>query len=305
MTSPRPVWPHRLAVATAVSTGLLILVGGLVTHTGSGLAVPDWPTTFGHNMFLFPLSGMVGGVLYEHSHRLLGSLVGLLTVLTAAAVCLADRRPWLRTLAILAVGLVVAQGILGGLRVTLLAHALAMVHGAVAPAFLALLTSLAVVTGREWSAAAPVPGGEARGLRWLCLATTLAIYLQIGFGVILTHTGRRLDAHLLVAGVVSLLVPLAARRALALPVAPLGRSARLLRWLWMAQLLLGLLAYAARFHAGEVALGPAAGLGVALAHRLVGALMLAASVALTVLAYRTAAPVPAFGPAPAGERVPA
>src|SRR5882724_7714618 len=73
-------WPHRLAVITAGATILLIFVGGLVTNTGSALAVPDWPTTFGYNMFLYPWSRMVGGVFYEHSHRLIGSLVGLLTV---------------------------------------------------------------------------------------------------------------------------------------------------------------------------------------------------------------------------------
>jgi len=70
---------HRLAVLTAAATCVLIVFGGLVTNTGAALAVPDWPTTFGHNMFLFPWSGMVGGVFYEHSHRLLGALVGLLT----------------------------------------------------------------------------------------------------------------------------------------------------------------------------------------------------------------------------------
>lgn len=73
-------WPHRFALVTAASTLVLIFVGGLVTNTGAGLAVPDWPTTFGYNMFLYPWSHMVGGVFYEHSHRLIGSIVGLLTL---------------------------------------------------------------------------------------------------------------------------------------------------------------------------------------------------------------------------------
>src|SRR5437773_848831 len=76
-------WPHRLAVITAVATIVLIFVGGMVTNTGSALAVPDWPTTFGHNMFLFPWSQMIGGIFYEHTHRLIGSLVGMLTVALA------------------------------------------------------------------------------------------------------------------------------------------------------------------------------------------------------------------------------
>jgi heme a synthase len=76
---------HRLAVAALAATAVLIVLGGLVTNTGAALAVPDWPSTFGHNMFLFPWSRMVGGVFYEHSHRLAGALVGLLTVALAAA----------------------------------------------------------------------------------------------------------------------------------------------------------------------------------------------------------------------------
>ena len=73
-------WLHRVARLTASATFLLIVIGGIVTSTDSGLAVPDWPTTFGYNMFLYPLSEMVGGILYEHSHRLMGSLVGMLTI---------------------------------------------------------------------------------------------------------------------------------------------------------------------------------------------------------------------------------
>ncbi|MFB3818716.1 MAG: COX15/CtaA family protein [Candidatus Methylomirabilales bacterium] len=305
MPGPPPAgsaWPHRLAMLSAAATCLLILVGGLVTHTGSGLAVPDWPTTFGHNMFLYPLSRMAGGVLYEHSHRLLGSLVGLLTVATAAAICLADRRAWLRTLAILAVGLVMVQGVLGGLRVTLLAQGLAMLHGAVAPAFLALLASLALFTSPAWQAGGGPAGQGLRPLRWLGLAATAALYLQIGFGVVLTHTGRRLDAHLLVAGGVSVLVPLLVRGALRGAPGPLGRPARLLCGLWVAQLLLGGLAYVARFHAAEVPVAPLLGLGAPLAHRLAGALMLAAAAILTLQIHRLSATSAA---APAGRRVPA
>ena len=74
-----PAWVHRLAGGRCTATFLLIVVGGLVTNTGAALAVPDWPTTFGYNMFLFPWSEMVGGIFYEHSHRLLGAGVGLLT----------------------------------------------------------------------------------------------------------------------------------------------------------------------------------------------------------------------------------
>jgi len=87
---------HRLALALCAATFVLILIGGLVTNTGAALAVPDWPTTFGYNMFLFPWSKMVGGILYEHSHRLLGAAVGILTVALGVTLWLSERRRWLR-----------------------------------------------------------------------------------------------------------------------------------------------------------------------------------------------------------------
>src|SRR3989442_9992459 len=124
---------HRLALGTVAGTGVLIVLGGLVTNTGAALAVPDWPSTFGHNMFLFPWSRMVGGVFYEHSHRLAGALVGLLTVALAAALWREGGR--LRQLGLVAVAVVLAQGVLGGLRVVLLQDTLAIVHGSLAPAF--------------------------------------------------------------------------------------------------------------------------------------------------------------------------
>ena len=101
-------WPHRLACVTAGATVGLIVAGGLVTNTGAALAVPDWPTTFGHNPFLFPWSGMVGGVLVEHGHRLLGSLIGLLTVGLAVALGFGDPRRWVRGLGLVAVVLVLS-----------------------------------------------------------------------------------------------------------------------------------------------------------------------------------------------------
>jgi cytochrome c oxidase assembly protein subunit 15 len=295
-------WPRRLAWLTAGATCALIVVGGLVTNTGSGLAVPDWPTTFGENMFLYPLTEMTGGVLYEHSHRLLGSLVGLLTVALSVALILAEPRPWVRTLGVVAVLVVVAQGVLGGLRVVLSSHGLAMIHGAVAPAFLALLASIALVTS---PAGQEGPPGRAtlQPLRPLALATVGTLYVQILLGVVLTHTGRRLDAHLLVAGLVSVLVPLLAARTVARGGAALARPARVLRALWALQLVLGLGAYGVRFHGG--AGGALVALGFPLAHRLTGALMLAGAVVLTLQLFRLGGVTDAGEAAPAGTRVPA
>ena len=143
-------WLHRLARLTAGATFLLIVIGGIVTGTDSGLAVPDWPTTFGYNMFLYPLSEMVGGILYEHSHRLMGSLVGLLTVGLFVFILVKDSRKWLKWLGLAALIAVVVQGVLGGLRVTQINRNFAIVHACLAQAFFALLCGIAWFTSRDW-----------------------------------------------------------------------------------------------------------------------------------------------------------
>ena len=179
-------WPHRLACVTAGATVGLIVAGGLVTNTGAALAVPDWPTTFGHNPFLFPWSGMVGGVLVEHGHRLLGSLIGLLTVGLAVALGFGDPRRWVRGLGLLAVVLVSMQGLIGGLRVVLLQDVLGLVHGCLAQLFFALLVGIGVVTGRAWRTPAVVPAGAERLAapgRW----AAVVVYGQIVLGAFTTH----------------------------------------------------------------------------------------------------------------------
>src|SRR5688572_31313611 len=111
------MWLHRYAKFVSAATVLLIAAGGLVTSTGSGLAVPDWPTTYGWNMFTYPMKHMVGGIFYEHGHRLIASGVGFLTIVLAVWLWLADQRRWMRRLGAIALGTVILQGILGGLTV--------------------------------------------------------------------------------------------------------------------------------------------------------------------------------------------
>src|SRR4026209_67028 len=93
-------WPHRIALILACATFPLLFIGGLVTSKGAGLAVPDWPTTFGYHMFLYPWSKMIGNIFYEHSHRLVASFVGLLTIALVLTFWLHERRGWLRWLGV-------------------------------------------------------------------------------------------------------------------------------------------------------------------------------------------------------------
>ncbi len=157
-----PNWIGIFAGVAAAATLGLVTIGGLVTSNDAGLAVVDWPNSFGYNMFLYPLSRMTGGIYYEHAHRLFGSLVGLTTLVLAIVLGRTDDRKWVRRLALLAFALVVAQGVLGGLRVTgrftLSADpartapslVLAVVHGVTGQLFFALMVALAVVTTRRF-----------------------------------------------------------------------------------------------------------------------------------------------------------
>jgi cytochrome c oxidase assembly protein subunit 15 len=290
------LWPHRLAVATVGATLGLIFVGGLVTNTGSALAVPDWPTTFGYNMFLYPWSKMVGGIFYEHSHRLLGSAVGLLTMLLAIWLWLREARRWVRLLGVVAVAAVIVQGILGGMRVVLQDHDLALVHGCVAQAFLALMVTLAVVTSAPWHTApqceplrAPTP------LAILARVTVPLVYVQLVFGALLTHTGGELAWHVTFAALLTCAVVLLARRALFEAAAhpELRRPAILLVVLLAIQLSLGLGAYAWRFMTLSVSVPAEVGLAVLALHRLTGAALWATVVGLALRVLRLVRPAAA------------
>src|SRR5262245_29551139 len=275
-------WPHRLACVTAGATVGLIVAGGLVTNTGAALAVPDWPTTFGHNLFLFPWSRMVGGVLVEHAHRLLGATIGAFTVLLAMTLRLGDARRWVRGLGLLAVFLVAAQGLIGGLRVVLLRDALALVHGCLAQLFFALLVSIAVVTGRGWRAPSVVPP-EVRRLDWLGRLSVVVVYGQVVLGALTTH-GPAVWAHAAGAVVTAAIL-------IGLVLAVVGRAredlvlvwwARALRSLLLAQLVLGLGAFAVRFTDTGVPGGQVTVVGLLVLHRATGALVLGSTVALAL-----------------------
>lgn len=178
---------HRFSQFVAACTVLLLLAGSLVTSTGSGLSVPDWPTTYGWNMFTFPPSKWVGGIFYEHGHRLIASSVGFLTIVLAAWLWIADPRRWMKRLGVAALGAVILQGVLGGLTVLFfLPTAISTAHAGLAEIFFCLTIAIALFTSRGW-----IDGDGAVDdpmLRRVATTTTAVIYLQILVGAVMRHS---------------------------------------------------------------------------------------------------------------------
>ena len=174
------------ATLTAFITFLLIGLGGLVTSHEAGMSVPDWPTSYGYNMFALPIRFWHGGAFFEHTHRLLASAVGILVTVLAVWLWLKDSRPWMHWLGVTAFLLVIAQVILGGLRVRLHMDNLGIYHGAIAQTFLVLVCAIALFTSRWWWVVArgkPV----ARGLRSHILFVTALIFVQLLIGATMRH----------------------------------------------------------------------------------------------------------------------
>jgi cytochrome c oxidase assembly protein subunit 15 len=216
--TPTWIWTATLTKVAAAATFLLIIAGGLVTSSGSGLAVVDWPNSFGYNMFLYPLSRMTGGIYYEHAHRLFGSLVGLTTVCVALHLFWVEDRKWVKILAGIAVLAVIAQGIMGGLRVTgrftLSTSAedtspkliLALIHGVFGQLFLAGMACLAVVTSVSWKGGRSAPKSERRHLdQRLSLALFILFITQVLLGALQRHYKIALLPHIYMAAAILLL----------------------------------------------------------------------------------------------------
>jgi cytochrome c oxidase assembly protein subunit 15 len=176
------------AVLNAVTTFLLIGLGGLVTSHEAGMSVPDWPNTYGYNMFLFPVDKWVGGIFYEHSHRLLATVVGFLTTVLAVWLWAKDPRKWMHWLGIAAFLLVIVQGVLGGLRVRLNLNWLGVPHGAVAQTFLVLTCAIALFLSRWWqNSATQKQVAVPRGLRSHVFYLTILIFIQLLIAATMRH----------------------------------------------------------------------------------------------------------------------
>ena len=184
-------WPHLVACLLVGVTAVLLCFGALVTTYEAAMAVPDWPATYGHNMFLFPFAEWFHGpwdLFLEHGHRLLGATVGMITLGLAAAVWLVPTSPAVRSLAVAAVLLVVGQGVLGGARVLLDDKTVAKVHACTGPLFFAVAVAIATLTRRSAGRpAAPVAASRT------AIGLVVASYLQLVAGAQLRHLDAGID----------------------------------------------------------------------------------------------------------------
>jgi len=183
------LWLHRFAVFLAGATLILIAAGASVTSTGSGLAVPDWPLSFGQ---FFP--PMVGGVLYEHGHRMIAGVIVLLTIILTIWIVRKEKRGWLKKLSVVALLSLFAQAALGGITVLMkLPTAISVSHAGLAQIFFCLTITFALVTSPAWfEPRRNLTKAEGPSIRGLALATTIAIYVQIILGAVMRHTGAGL-----------------------------------------------------------------------------------------------------------------
>lgn len=289
----------------AFCTFLLIIAGALVTSNDAGLAVPDWPTSFHHwpvtyGYFTVP---MVGGIRWEHGHRILAQLIGLLTIVLAVWTSKVDRRAWMRKLGWAALATVIAQGVLGGITVLhFLPPSVSAAHATLAQTFFCMIVALWLFTGRTWVQEPRMQLPTKRpSLPWLATASVACVYVQLILGAAFRHHGIKLLPHIISAAVVTFVLLWTVVRVLSeyAQVQQLRRPALMLLALLMVQLTLGFGAWLTRVEWGRDAPQPGTAMVYAtVSHVAVGALLLATTVVLAIQAWRHVA-------IPTAERIPA
>jgi len=277
---------HAYAAVLACATFILIIAGALVTGNDAGLSVPDWPTSFG----TFRMPRMVGGVLYEHGHRMIAATVGFLTVVLAVWLWRRESRRWVRWLGLAAVLAVIAQGVLGGITVLFyLPVPVSVGHASLAQGFFCIAISLALFTGRDWRwDDARFEDSSSPTLRLLAAGTTAVIFLQLMLGAAFRHNGIGIIPHVVGAAVVTVGIAWTLARIFARHPQErrLTRPALLLGALVVLQLVLGIGSYLMRLDAQNAPQPLQPVVAVTTAHVAMGALVLAASLVLTLFTYR-------------------
>ena len=270
-------------------TFLLIVAGALVTSNDAGLSVPDWPTSFGS---WYKIPKLVGGVRFEHTHRMIAQVAGLLTIILAVWTWRVEKRRWLRFLALAAVGTVIAQGILGGITVLFyLPPAVSSAHAALAQTFFCIAVAMALFTGRKWIEEQPSVEFDQRrpSLFTLTLLSIFVLYVQLILGAMFRHHGLSWWPHVLHAVIVSFVLAWTAIRAIAVysNVEAVRHPAIVLLSLLITQLCLGFTAFLTRVAWGRNAVQPELPMVVSTAaHVAVGALLLATTVVLAIQVWR-------------------
>jgi heme a synthase len=282
---------HRFAVVLACWTFLLIIAGALVTSNDAGLSVPDWPTSFGS---LYKIPKLVGGVKFEHTHRMIAQVAGLLTIILAVWTWRAEKRRWMRILGWGALAAVIIQGVLGGLAVKFfLPPPISSAHAALAQTFLCIAVAIAVFTGQKWVEEQPRVEFDTRrpSLFTLTLLSIFVLYVQLILGAMFRHHGMSWWPHVTHAVVVSFVLAWTAIRALTVHanVEAIRRPAVLMLSLVIAQLCLGFVAFLTRVAWGHDAVQPELPMVIStVAHVAVGALLLATTVVLAIQVWRHA-----------------
>ena len=286
---------HRFAIVLSSCIFLLIVAGALVTSEDAGLSVPDWPTSFGS---IYKIPPMVGGVKFEHTHRMIAEGVGLLTILFCIAVFLKDQRRWLRNLSLAAIGTVVAQGVLGGITVLyFLPWYISSAHAMLAQTFFSLAVLIAVYTGATWMQPAPPKLSDegSPSTRTLTILSICAIYLQLFFGAGFRHSGISILPHLVNAVLTAGILTWTAVRLLSRygQIAELRRPAATILALLLIQLGFGFAACLTRVVWGKNAVQPLPSMVITtVVHVAIGALLLAASFVLEEQVRRHLAKAP-------------
>ena len=268
---------------------MLIIAGALVTSNDAGLSVPDWPTSFGS---WYKIPKLVGGVKFEHTHRMIAQGAGLMTIILAVWTWRSEKRRWMRILGFSALGTVIAQGILGGITVLFyLPPAVSSAHAALAQTFFCIAVAMAIFTGQKWIEEQPRVEFDQRrpSLFTLTLLSIFVLYVQLILGAMFRHHGLSWWPHVVHAGVVSFVLAWTAVRALSVysHIEAVRRPAILMLSLVIAQLCLGFTAFLSRVAWGRDAVQPEIPMIIStVAHVAVGALLLATAVVLAIQVWR-------------------
>jgi len=288
-TSFTSLWLHRYATFVTFATFLLIVAGALVTSNDAGLSVPDWPTSFG----TFRMPSMVGGVKFEHTHRMIAGTVSIFTIVLALWLWRSEPRPWVRRVGAFAVVAILAQAVLGGITVLFyLPVIISVSHACLAQIFFCLIVSLALFTRSDWqSDQQRLSDSSVPSLRHLAAGTTTAIFLQLLLGAAFRHKGFAISPHIVGAvvvtgGVLWLLVRVLRER---WPNRRLIRHVLLLTALLVLQLCLGVASYVVKMAAAHAPQPLSPVIEITAAHVTVGALVLASSLVLTLQVFRNLA----------------